>query len=159
VDKLSSREDPGTINRLRQSFLEGIREQAGEGAAAQAQALVDYVQAVMSPEQASDVAIFKDQLVSRSVPFVQQSVDVKEKHLRLMGISHLLANLLRPAVETTEDEYITSRFEELTERLSCLERVDMTNPSLDNRLTTVYRGLVELASALGLSTCDAFCLL
>ena len=58
-----------------------------------------------------------------------------------MGVSHLLANLLRPSVEITEDEYITTRFEELTERLSCLERVDVTNPSLDNRLTAVYQGL------------------
>ena len=159
MDLLAIQNVPATIERLRESMLEGIREQAGEGADAQARALFDYVQAIMSPEQASDVMIFKGQLVSRSVPFIQQSAGVSEKHLRLMGISHLLANMLRPSVEMTEDEYITTRFEELTERLACLERVDVTNPSLDNRLTAVYRGFVELAGTLGLAAFDDYCLL
>ncbi len=159
MDRLALQDVPGTIDKLRASVLEGIREQAGEGADAQARALLDYVQAVMSPDQATDLAIFKDQLVSRSIPFVQQSLNLPEKHLRLLGVSHLLANMLRPAVETTEDEYITTRFEELAERLSCLERVEVANPSLDNRLMSIYGGFVELASALGLTACDALCLL
>ncbi len=159
MDLLASHGVPVTIERLRECVLEGIREQAGEGAEARARALLDYVQAIMSPEQASDVTIFEGQLVSRSVPFIQQSADGAEKHLRLMGISHLLANMLRSHVEITEDEYITTRYEELTERLSCLERVDVTNQSLDNRLTAVYRGFVELAGTLGLAVFDDYCLL
>jgi hypothetical protein len=148
-----------TIGKLRESLLRDVAEKAGGVAEAKAIALLDYVQAIMSPEQASDIMIFQDQLVSRSVPYIQKSPDGSEKHFRLLGVSHLLANLLRPAVESNEDDYITTRYEELTDRLACLERVEETNPSLDNRLLVIYQGLVELASALGLTACDALCFL
>jgi hypothetical protein len=150
---------PSTVVELRESLLEDLVEQAGIEAAAQARGLLDYIQAIIPPEQSSDTSIFKDQVVSRSIPFVQQAEDGMEKHLCLLGVSHLLLNLLRGPVEESEDDYITSRFEDLADHLSGIERVDQTNEQLDNRLFDIYRGLVELASALGLTSCDTMCIL
>jgi len=148
---------PKSVVELRESLLEGIVDQAGIEAASQARALLDYVQATIPPEQAEDMAVVQDQLVSRSVPFIQRTGDRSERHLRLLGVSHLLVSLIRPAVVRTEDEYITSRFEDLSDRLMSLEKVEEANPQVDHRLTAIYQGLVELASALGLSSCDALC--
>jgi hypothetical protein len=144
---------PGDITALRDSLLAGVREGAGPAAEAEARALLDYVLTITSVDGPPDRATYIDQVVSRSIPFIEQAEDSAARHLRLLGVTHVLLNLLKPQIESSDDELLSSEFEDLRDKLVNLDRVNGFNPSVDNDLELIYRGLVELSSALCLTSC------
>lgn len=134
------------INRL----MSGIAERAGEWSAGRARLLLDQVITSSSPEGLRDQDQFRTHLAEEAMVFVAYSGDRREVHVRLVAACHLLVNMLQPVVDDTDDEYITTDYEELRDGLDDLERLDISNPSLDNRLRSIFDELIELSMALGI---------
>jgi hypothetical protein len=143
----------GRAEELKESLLSGIGAQAGTAAEAEARSLLDQVLGQACEACPDDTEAFIDQLVVRSLPFVRGTHDMEVRHRRLMGVSHVLVNILRPIAEENEDELISSRFEVLRDRLFNLERVDGKSSAVDHRLVSIYEGLVELTSVLCMTSC------
>ncbi|MBI0584102.1 MAG: hypothetical protein ISF22_07730 [Methanomassiliicoccus sp.] len=141
---------PGPISVLRERLTCGLEEQAGDDALDRANMLLEQVHRFLPPERRDDADLFRERLVRSSVAFVREGEGAVEKHLRATGASHLLVNMLCPPVEETDDQYLTERFEELRDGLYDLERIDVSNPSLDARLLSIFEGLLELAGALAI---------
>lgn len=137
--------------RMMDGLMEGIAENAGEQAAVRARLLLDRA-AARGPEEAlRDPAKFRSLLLEQAKAFIESSGGELENHFRLIAACHLLVNMLRPLVEDTDDEYITTEYEELSEGLNDLERLETFNLSLYNRLRTIFEGTLELSVALGIA--------
>jgi len=140
------------VSELMGQLMNGIRERAGEEAAVRAQLLLDYVDASIPQEGLTDPELFRGYLVEQAKVFVQCSGGDPEARLRMMGASHVLVNMLQLLLEGSDDEYIAADFEELRDGLNDLERIDLSNPSLNARLSSIFDGLIELCTALGIVT-------
>ncbi|GEM_PF-4890538 len=138
------------VAELIDRLMSGIAERAGEWSAGRARLLLDHVIASSPPEVLRDPAQFRTHLVEEAMKFVTYSGDGREAHVRLVAACHLLVNMLQPVVEDNDDEYITTDYEELRDGLDDLERLDISNPSLDNRLRSIFDELIELSMALGI---------
>ncbi|MDW5563641.1 MAG: hypothetical protein SA339_10480 [Methanomassiliicoccus sp.] len=138
------------VVKLKDRMMFGIADRAGENAAARARLLLDHVIDSLPEEALGDEAAFMALLVDRARTFVLSSGGEPEGHFRLVGANHLLVNMLQPVVEGTDDEYITTEYEELSDGLDDLERIDISNPSLNNRLSSIFDELIELSKALGI---------
>ena len=123
----------------------------------EARELLDYSDDLTPRDRPQRDLLFIDTLLMKSVPFIQGSKDPVQKHRRLLGVAHLLVFFLKDEVAATEDELVTSRFEDLEDRLTSLEEIEMANPSIDQRLSKIYEGLMELAVALGMTSCGDYC--
>jgi hypothetical protein len=138
------------VTELIDRLMSGIAERAGKWSAGRARLLLDHVVASSPPEGLMDPDQFRTHLTEESIAFVEYAGDRREAHVRLVAACHLLVNMLQPAVEANDDEYITTEYEELREGLDDLERLDTSNPSLDNRLRSIFDELIELSMALGI---------
>jgi hypothetical protein len=142
-------EAEGEVAKLTDRLMSGIAERAGEWAAVRARLLLDHVIATVPREGLSDPSVFRKHLVEQAALFIQCSGGDPEVHFRYVGVNHLLVNMLQPLVEGTDDEYVTTEFEELRDGLDDLERIDVSNPSLNARLSSIFDELVELSMTLG----------
>ncbi len=138
------------VAELTEKLMHSIAENAGEQAAVRARLLLDHVIASVPVEGKIDPAVLRGHLVEQAMLFVQCSGDDFEAHHRLVGTDHLLVNMLRPLVEGTDDEYITTEYEELRDGLDDLERIELSNPSLNARLSSIFDELIEICMALGI---------
>ena len=142
---------PEEVARMLDGLMGGIAENAGEQAAVRARLLLDRAAANGSDEELGDPALFRPLLLKQAKTFIESSGGGPETHLRLVAACHLLVNMLRPLVEGTDDEYITTEYEDLSEGLDDLERLDISNLSLDNRLRTIFEEIIELSVALSIT--------
>lgn len=131
-------------------LMSDIAERAGEWAALRARLLLDHMVSVSPPEVLLDPNSLRAHLVEQVLSFVQSSGGEPELHIRLVAACHLLVNMLRPVVEEADDEYITTEYEELRDGLDDLERLDVSNPSMNTRLRSILEELVRLSEALGI---------
>jgi hypothetical protein len=138
------------VAELIDQLMNGITESAGEWASVRARLLLDHVVTTSSIESLRDPELFRTHLVEQAMSFVECSGGDTEAHYRLVAACHLLVNMLRPVVEGTDDEYITTEYEELRDGLDDLERLDVSNPSMNNRLSSIFEELIELSKALGI---------
>jgi hypothetical protein len=142
---------PEEVAGLLDQLMRDIAETAGEWAATRARLLLDQVVSIGPPEVLRDPAALRSHLVLQAVAFVRSASGEADAHARLVAADHLLVSMLRPVVEGTDDEYITDEYEELRDGLDDLERLDVSNPSLNNRLSSILEELVELSMALGIT--------
>jgi len=150
----AKRDSRRRIAELSNSMLKGMDQGPASHAMREARSLLDYAEEIIAPDLPEAEDLYARLAISRTIPFIAEAAYPAQKHLRLMASAHILTNILRSEIESTDEEYATAQFEELESDLANLEGVDITNPSIDNRLLAIFEGLMELASAFGLTDVD-----
>ncbi len=150
--------DHRRMAELRLIIIAEIGRRAGPEAVREAKALLDRAEATPSGQSGKESISYVDNLLSLTAPFIREAPSEHIMHCRMLAASHLLARLISQEIESQEDEFISSRLEDLQERLHSLERIELTNPSVEAGLARIYEGLMELANTLGLTTFEHYSL-
>lgn len=140
---------------LRITALAEIGREAGPETLREAKALLDRAVSTL-PRREGEERDFVDHLLALTAPFIREAPTEIVRHRRLLASSHILARLLTEEAEAFDDELVSSRLEDLRERLDTLEGIEPFNPSVEARLAHIYEGLMELANAIGLTAYDQY---
>ncbi len=83
--------------------------------------------------------------------FLDAAKTPSQKYHRIHGLARFLVFVLGPRVEAQDDEYLSERFDSLSEQLHDLEGISIEYGPANPRMIALFEGFMELASCLGLS--------